>query len=136
MVLVDEKLLEYQPMLHTKQDMSWKRPMEQTVKSSLSSQMKSTLDDPAIPDDVKVKQYRQNLNRFLHAKRKLPEPPPDEPIKEPEPPKKATKKKKKTTRWKRTPMKTTEPIKSPTEPRRVSTRISIRRKPFTWDRWT
>jgi hypothetical protein len=31
----------------TKQDLTWKRPTEQTVKSSISKQMKSTVDDPA-----------------------------------------------------------------------------------------
>lgn len=78
MVLVDEKLLEYQPMLQhfqTKQDLSWKRPTELTVKSSISKQMKSTLDESAIPEDVKAKHYRQHLNRFLQAKRKLIEEP-------------------------------------------------------------
>ena len=73
MVLVDEKLLEY---FQNKPDLSWKRPVEQSVKSSISKQMKSTLDDPVIPDDIKAKHYRQSLNRFLQSKRKLP----DEPI--------------------------------------------------------
>jgi hypothetical protein len=78
MVLVDEKLLDYKPMLQhyqTKQDMTWKRPTEQTVKSSIIKQMKSTIDDPAIPEDVKAKHYGQNLRRFLHTKRKLAEEP-------------------------------------------------------------
>lgn len=78
MVLVDEKLLEYKPMLQhfqTKEDLSWKRPTELTVKSSISKQMKSTLDDPEIPEDVKAKRYGQHLNRFLQAKRKMTEEP-------------------------------------------------------------
>ena len=78
MVLVDEKLLEYKPMLQhyrDKQDLSWKRPTEQTVKSSLSKGMKSTLSDSTIPDDIKAKQHRQNLSRFLQTKRKLIEEP-------------------------------------------------------------
>lgn len=78
MVLVDEKMLEYKPMLQhyrDKQDLSWKRPTEQSVKSSLSKGMKSTLNDPIIPDDVKAKQHRQNLTRFLQTKRKLIEEP-------------------------------------------------------------
>lgn len=78
MVLVDEKLLEYKPMLQhfqTKEDLSWKRPTELTVKSSISKQMKSTLDDPEIPEDVKAKRYGQHLNRFLRAKRKMTEEP-------------------------------------------------------------
>jgi hypothetical protein len=33
--------------------------------------MKSTLDDQSIPEDVKAKQYIQQLNRFLRTKRKL-----------------------------------------------------------------
>jgi hypothetical protein len=33
--------------------------------------MKSTIDDPAVPEDVKAKRYRQHLNRFLHTKREL-----------------------------------------------------------------
>ena len=57
-----------------KQDMSWKRPTEQSVKSTISHQMKSTLDDSTLPEDVKAKQYAQNLSRFWHTKRKLIEP--------------------------------------------------------------
>jgi hypothetical protein len=79
MVLVDEKMLEYQPMLQhfqTKQDLSWKRPTEQSVKSSLSNAMKTVLADPAEPEDVKAKRHRQHLSRFLQTKRKLAEEPP------------------------------------------------------------
>jgi hypothetical protein len=78
MVLMDEKLLDYKPMLQhypTKQDLTWKRPTEQTVKSSIIKQMKSTIDDPAILEDVKAKHYGQNLRRFPHTKRKLAEEP-------------------------------------------------------------
>jgi hypothetical protein len=78
MVLVYEKLLDYKPMLQHfqgKQDLSWKRQTEQSIKSTISKQMKSTLNDPAIPDDVKAKHYRQSLNRFLQSKRKLIEEP-------------------------------------------------------------
>jgi hypothetical protein len=74
MVLVDEKMLEYKPMVQhfqSKQDLTWKRPAEESVKSSFSKQMKSTIEDPAIPEDVKAKRYRQYLNRFLDTKRKL-----------------------------------------------------------------
>jgi hypothetical protein len=49
MVLVDEKMLEYKPMLQhlqTKQDLSWKRPTEQSVKSFLSKAMKLALVYP------------------------------------------------------------------------------------------
>jgi hypothetical protein len=79
MVLVDEKMIEYQPMLQhfqTKQDLSWKRPTEQSVKSSLSNAMKTVLADPAEPEDVKAKRHRQHLTRFLQTKRKLVEEPP------------------------------------------------------------
>jgi hypothetical protein len=79
MVRVDEKMLEYQPMLQhfqTKQDLSWKRPTEQSVKSSLSNAMKTVLADPIEPEDVKAKRHRQHLTRFLQTKRKLAEEPP------------------------------------------------------------
>jgi hypothetical protein len=79
MVLVDEKMLEYQPMLQhfqTKQDLSWKRPTKQSVKSSLSKAMKTVLADPTEPEDVKAKQHRQHLTRFLQTNRKLVEEPP------------------------------------------------------------
>jgi hypothetical protein len=79
MMLVDEKMLEYQPMLQhfqTKQDLSWKRPTEQSVKSSLSNVMKTVLADPTESEDVKAKWHRQHLTRFLQTKRKLVEEPP------------------------------------------------------------
>jgi hypothetical protein len=79
MVLVDEKMLEYQPMLQhfqTKQDLSWKRPTEQSVKSSLNTVMKTVLADPTESEDVKAKWHRQHLTRFLQTKRKLVEEPP------------------------------------------------------------
>jgi hypothetical protein len=72
MVLVDEKMLDVTSALQAKQDMSWNKPSDQTVKSNINKQMKSTLDDQSIPEDVKAKQYRQQLNRFLQTKRKLP----------------------------------------------------------------
>jgi hypothetical protein len=72
MVLVDEKVLDLTPVLQAKQDMSWNRPSDQSVKSSINKQMKSTLNDQTLPEDVKAKQYRQQLNRFLQTKRKLP----------------------------------------------------------------
>jgi hypothetical protein len=84
MVLVDEKMLEYEPMLQhfqTKQDLSWKRPTEQSVKSSLINAMKSVSVDPAEPGDVKAKRHRQHLTRFLQTKRKLAEEPPVSDIK-------------------------------------------------------
>ena len=96
MVLIAENMLDYKPMLQhfqTKHDLSWKRPTEQSVKSTISQQLKSTLDDPAIPDDVKAKHYRQNLTRFLHTKRELVETTPsvDELLDIKEPPQKKKK---------------------------------------------
>jgi len=69
MVLVDEKSLEH---LYQKEDSSWKRPTEHKAKSLLNRELKTDLDDPSIPDDIKVKQHQQHLNRFLHTTRKLP----------------------------------------------------------------
>jgi len=69
MVLVDETFLEH---LYQKEDSSWKRPTEQKAKSLLNRELKSDLDDPSIPDDIKAKQHQQHLNRCLHKTRKLP----------------------------------------------------------------
>jgi hypothetical protein len=69
MVLVDEKFLEH---FWRKEDSSWKRPTEQKAKSHLNRELKSDLDDPNIPDDIKAKQHQQHLNRFLHTTRQLP----------------------------------------------------------------
>ena len=151
MVLVDEKLLEYQPMFQTKQDMSWKRPTEQSVKSTISHQMKSTLDDPTLPEDVKAKQYTQNLSRFLNTKRKLVAEPTETAEVATQPPKldetPPKKKRKLSPRSKRKPSEwkpiTDEDIRLP-EPKetplraRASTRIRLRMqqpKPFKWDEW-
>ena len=70
MVLVDEKFLEH---MWRKEDSAWKRPTEQKVKSLLNRELKTDLDNSNIPDDIKVKQHQQHLNRFLHTKRQLPE---------------------------------------------------------------
>lgn len=71
MVLVDEKLLDYQPMLQHFQTKQETRPTEQVVKSSINEDIRSTLDDPSIPEDVRVKQYSKQLNRYLNTKRQL-----------------------------------------------------------------
>jgi hypothetical protein len=42
------------------------------AKSKLNRQMKTELDDGDIPEDVKVKKYNQDLTKFLHTKRKIP----------------------------------------------------------------
>jgi hypothetical protein len=72
MVLVDDKMLDVTSALQAKQDMSWNRLSDQSVKANINKQMKSTLDDQSILADVKAKQYRQQLNPFLRTKRKLP----------------------------------------------------------------
>lgn len=135
MVLVDEKLLDYQPKFQTKQlDLSWKRPTEQSVKSSISQQMKSTLDDPAIPEDVKAKHYAQSLSRFLHTKRQLVDETPAQPTEAP-PLKRKTKphvsarlKRKRKPKRRESP----EPEEKPT---RMSLRLQRHPKPFKWDQW-
>ena len=72
MVLVDERFLDN---LWRKQDTSWKRPVDYKAKTILNSQLRTNLDDFSIPDDVKVKTYQNNLNRFLHTSRKQTESP-------------------------------------------------------------
>lgn len=67
MVLIDEKLLDN---MWRKQDMSWKRPTEQSAKHNLSKEMRLELNDNSISEDIKAKQYQQMLNRFLNTKRK------------------------------------------------------------------
>jgi hypothetical protein len=74
MLLVDEKLVEFQPMLQHFQNKLDQQPIEQSVRSAIGKDMKSTLD-ASIPDDVKVKQYIIELNRYLHSKRKLDDEP-------------------------------------------------------------
>ena len=69
MVLVDEKWL---ADINRKQDSNWRKPTEQTVKNKLNRQMKIDLDDASVTDDVKMKNYNQDLTRFLNTKRKLP----------------------------------------------------------------
>ena len=74
MLLVDERLLDSNPVLQhfqNKQDLSWKQPIEETVKTSIGKKLKTTLDDPSVPEDVKAKRYSHELNRFLHTKSKL-----------------------------------------------------------------
>jgi hypothetical protein len=76
MVLVDERLLDSNPMMQhfqNKQDRSWKQPTEDSVKSSISKKLKATLHNPNVPHDVKAKRYSHNLDRFLQAKSALVE---------------------------------------------------------------
>ena len=67
MVLIDEKLFDN---MWRKQDMSWKRPTEQSAKHNLSKEMRLELNDNSISEDIKAKQHQQMLNRFLNTKRK------------------------------------------------------------------
>jgi len=67
MVLVDERLLDN---LWKKQDLAWKRPVDYKLKTTLNSKLKTNLDDGSIPNDIKVKEYQNNLNRFLHTSHK------------------------------------------------------------------
>jgi hypothetical protein len=70
MVLVDEKLADH---FFRKQDQNWKRPTEQLAKHNLSKEMRLGLNDESMPEDIRAKQYRQTLSRFLNMKRKLPD---------------------------------------------------------------
>jgi hypothetical protein len=76
MILVDERLLDN---LWRKQDTNWKRPVDYKAKTILNSQLKTSLEDDSVPADIKVKQYQNNLNRFLHTSRKQTEAPTIEP---------------------------------------------------------
>jgi len=76
MILVDEKMLEFQPMLQHFQAKRDQQPTEQHVKSTTSADMVTTLEDSTIPEDVKAKKYNVQLNRYLHTKRKLVDEPP------------------------------------------------------------
>jgi hypothetical protein len=75
MVLIDERLLDSNPMMQhfqNKQDQSWKQPTEDSVKTSISRKVKATLNDPDVPDNVKAKRYSHDLNRFLQTKSEVP----------------------------------------------------------------
>jgi hypothetical protein len=69
MILVDEKFLDH---LYKKEDSSWKRSSDHKAKSLLNRELKSDLDQPTVPGDIKAKQHQQHLNRFLHTSKQLP----------------------------------------------------------------
>jgi hypothetical protein len=69
MVLVDEKLYEQYKIAYT----LWKQPITDTAKSNLSDKLESKLNNETIADDIKAKEFQQNLYRFLHTNRELPE---------------------------------------------------------------
>jgi ATP-dependent protease HslVU (ClpYQ) ATPase subunit len=70
MVLIDERLVD---RLYGKHESTWRKPTEQNAKSKLVREMKGHLDEQEISDDIKVKNYNQDLLRFLNIKRKLPD---------------------------------------------------------------
>ena len=69
MVLIDEKVLEN---LWRKQDTNWKKPVDYKARTLLNSKLKTDLEDTTTPEDIRVKQYQQSLNRFLHTSREQP----------------------------------------------------------------
>jgi hypothetical protein len=76
--------------LKTKEDNSWQKPIEKRIKTKLSLQMKRILESDE-DDDLKAKQYRQALNRFLNIRRRTKEVSVDATDKEVEPLKKSIK---------------------------------------------
>ena len=53
--------------------LSWKRPLEERVKSDLSKEMHSVLsDDSGLEDSVRSKLYNQILTRFKHTGKSIP----------------------------------------------------------------
>ena len=107
MILVDEKMLEFQPMLQHFQAKRDQQPTEQYVKSATSKDMAATLQDASIPEDVKTKKYNVQLSRYLHTKRTLAE--------EPAP--------------------TLDELLDIKEEKRKSTRTKKKPKKFTWEKW-
>lgn len=84
-VLVDEKLYNSlversleRPVtsllkkIDSNHQLSWRRPLDQRVKTNLSKEMHSLLTDKT-DDNVKSKLYNQTLSRFHHIGTKLPE---------------------------------------------------------------
>ena len=52
-------------------DELWKRPTIDASKSYLSNKLQAGLTSNEEPDDVKAKNYQQNLNRYLNQKQHL-----------------------------------------------------------------
>lgn len=108
-----------------KQDLSWKQPTEQTVKTSISKQLSTTLDDTTIPDDMKVKNYSHNLNRFLRTKREIEvenQPTIDELLDVP-----LNKKAKRVSKKRKSPMQRQKSLRIKKKPRRFAD--------IDWERW-
>ena len=68
MVLIVENVLD--SMLRRK-DLSWKRPIDETIKTHLRRDLRTGLDDTSVPNDIKAMRYRQLLGRFLNTKREV-----------------------------------------------------------------
>jgi hypothetical protein len=58
--------------LKSREDNSWQKPIEKRTKTKLSLEMKRILESEE-DDDLKAKQYRRVLNRFLNIKRRTKE---------------------------------------------------------------
>jgi hypothetical protein len=69
MVLVDEDTY------HRKKE-TWKKPIDENVKSKLHRDLKTYYENNDLPDDIKAKEYQQTLQKFLNVKRTLPIDPP------------------------------------------------------------
>lgn len=71
LVLIDPRILE-----QLKSDREYKqiqKPADVVAKSESSLNIGQVLNDRSLPDDQKVKQYLQQLNRYLNVKKKLPQ---------------------------------------------------------------
>ena len=62
LALVDPKHLEYREL---------QKAPEGQVRAGLSMDMRSILADPGLPDDLKVKLYRQAADRFMNVSDKV-----------------------------------------------------------------
>ena len=91
LALVDPRHLEYRDLA---------KSFEGQAKADLSMEMRRILDDATMPDDVKIKMYKQTLDRFLkvgdkivdkplppinYLSRQRPRPPPPPPSPTPPP---------------------------------------------------
>ena len=62
LALVDPKHLEYRDL---------NKSSDLVAKAGLSMDIRQLLNDPSLPDDLKMKMYRQTLDRFLNMGNKL-----------------------------------------------------------------
>ena len=66
LALVDPRHLEYRDLA---------KSFEGQAKADLSMEMRRILDDMTVPDDVKIKMYKQTLDRFLRVGDKIADKP-------------------------------------------------------------